>query len=600
MDVYKRLEEKINELIERVKQLDTEDVLGYIGAMLFAGKTGNLFELTGLSSPIKQLLYLGGLLLSTPEPQTKIEFNEKRYNELTTLLEEIANTYSLLFFPDEEEMKQGLSEQWKKSREVTMPVFLHYFNTVSLSYEEQQLLRIEKWFLPFNEQVEQEVGVSVQDILEWYSFVKESFKKPFENTKVLNDQYQKEIINFFETASKEGLGFEEIMPKITKTKATNLALQLVENVSLLFHISIDDMKQRFGEEKSNRLIEIFSIKREQRDFRYYTEKNPFEIAPLWRKSPNYLMCLEPKLLLNAIYDFLYSVMESSQYKNSWYKRRDIETENQTVEIIRGLFGNQAEYFTSVFENDKSQNEHDVLVIYKDTILIVEVKASKFKEPFRDPDKAYVRIKRDFRSDGGIQKAFEQGLNLKKLLLSNDSTNLYNQKGEVIKTIYKEDIKNVFIICLTAEDTGIVGTNLSLLLEKPEDEPFPWACNLYDFSTLIDAFIYKKLSPEKFIEYLSSRQRLHERFLSTDELEIAGFYLRYGSFQQLEKSSATHYFLTPDMSDIFDEIYFEKNGVEFETDAYCQHDEFLDKFIDFLEANGWHFGGGTKADRYRGE
>jgi uncharacterized protein YggL (DUF469 family) len=55
-----------------------------------------------------------------------------------------------------------------------------------------------------------------------------------------------------------------------------------------------------------------------------------------------------------------------------------------------------------------------------------------------------------------------------------------------------------------------------------------------------------------------------------------------------------------MSDIFDEIYFEKNGVEFETDAYCQHDEFLDKFIDFLEANGWHFGGGTKADRYRGE
>jgi hypothetical protein len=122
------------------------------------------------------------------------------------------------------------------------------------------------------------------------------------------------------------------------------------------------------------------------------------------------MCLEPKLLLNAIYDFLYSVMESSQYKNSWYKRRDIETENQTVEIIRGLFGNQAEYFTSVFENDKSQNEHDVLVIYKDTILIVEVKASKFKEPFRDPDKAYVRIKRDFRSDGGIQKAFEQGLN----------------------------------------------------------------------------------------------------------------------------------------------------------------------------------------------
>uniref|UniRef100_C5DAY0 Uncharacterized protein n=1 Tax=Geobacillus sp. (strain WCH70) TaxID=471223 RepID=C5DAY0_GEOSW len=25
----------------------------------------------------------------------------------------------------------------------------------------------------------------------------------------------------------------------------------------------------------------------------------------------------------------------------------------------------------------------------------------------------------------------------------------------------------------------------------------------------------------------------------------------------------------------------------------EHDEFWDKFIDFIEANGWHFGGGTK-------
>lgn len=24
-----------------------------------------------------------------------------------------------------------------------------------------------------------------------------------------------------------------------------------------------------------------------------------------------------------------------------------------------------------------------------------------------------------------------------------------------------------------------------------------------------------------------------------------------------------------------------------------HDEFLDKFIEFVEANGWYFGGGTK-------
>ncbi|WP_172249972.1 50S ribosome-binding protein YggL [Saccharibacillus deserti] len=42
----------------------------------------------------------------------------------------------------------------------------------------------------------------------------------------------------------------------------------------------------------------------------------------------------------------------------------------------------------------------------------------------------------------------------------------------------------------------------------------------------------------------------------------------------------------------------QKGIEIKGSVFADvgdvdHDEFLDKFIDFVESNGWSFGGGTK-------
>ncbi|MGG4184118.1 hypothetical protein ABEW24_12170 [Paenibacillus jamilae] len=36
-----------------------------------------------------------------------------------------------------------------------------------------------------------------------------------------------------------------------------------------------------------------------------------------------------------------------------------------------------------------------------------------------------------------------------------------------------------------------------------------------------------------------------------------------------------------------------SGAVFATEGNVDHDEFIDKFIEFVEANGWEFGGGSK-------
>lgn len=38
---------------------------------------------------------------------------------------------------------------------------------------------------------------------------------------------------------------------------------------------------------------------------------------------------------------------------------------------------------------------------------------------------------------------------------------------------------------------------------------------------------------------------------------------------------------------------EIKGVIFATEGDVHHDLFIDKFIEFVEANGWEFGGGSK-------
>ena len=42
-------------------------------------------------------------------------------------------------------------------------------------------------------------------------------------------------------------------------------------------------------------------------------------------------------------------------------------------------------------------ENDLLVVFGDTCIVVEIKNCGFRAPFRDPVKAYPRIKRDYEN-----------------------------------------------------------------------------------------------------------------------------------------------------------------------------------------------------------
>jgi len=564
-DLINKLDKEVEQLKAYLSQFPTYEVMCSIANDMMLKKQKLLTEID-LSAPHKQLLYLAGLLFSTERSENKT-FKESSYKRTKEIVQRIAYYYEELFFPTEEEYKEGLSETWKNVRKVSMPVFLNYFNTSPLLYQEQLIERIQSWFTPFDELFIENIGAPIKTLIEIYLFIQNYIQYQFDELFEIRKAVDKEYKAFFESINgMNDLTLEELREHASTHPVKKAFELLAKKIRLVYQVPINELEDKFDKQIINNFLTIFSLKRKKREFRYYTEKNPLELSPLWYYSDEFIFCAFLEQLLIAIYNFSYITLENSEKSSKFYKHRDRVSESKTLKVFKKLFKEKAKYYPSIFENDQSQNEHDILIIYKNILLIVEIKASKFKEPFRDPDKAFIRIKRDFNSSTGLQKAYNQSIHLNNLILSQNSTQLFDKNGNLVIEIIRDSIKKIYKILVTVEQMGIIACNLSLLLKKPENEPFPWACNLCDLETIIDGFNYKKLSTDEFFIYLDSREKLHKKFYCWDELEICGYYLLYGDFNKLEESDVDEFVFTPGMSDIFDKIYFEKLGIEFDFEA----------------------------------
>ena len=95
----------------------------------------------------------------------------------------------------------------------------------------------------------------------------------------------------------------------------------------------------------------------------------------------------PTFLLNAIYYKINDLLEQQTGKaaSKFSKKKADRVEEMFLEQFKMIFGNKATYHQTVCE-EKGTKEHDLLIEYKEFILIAEVKASKIREPFFNPEK----------------------------------------------------------------------------------------------------------------------------------------------------------------------------------------------------------------------
>lgn len=567
------MEDKIKAVKEKLSCIDTEELLGIISLHFttFANANGEIqenlpFQFTSeLMSPQKQYFYLAGLLMST-----QYKGNGKENNELLLSLEkdiqEITQDYIKGFIGDKELFKEEKKEKFKQNL-VSMDAFVSYFDTGVLRYNEQTEELIKTLYSPFDDELVAICGLKTSDYIDFFNFVTEKMTDAKNRMQDAFNELQRFLASFnqYETnPQKIEKEYQRLLNFGRDNPETFFKLQ--EGFTGNNKFKKQDVIDQYGKQKGEKLLELFALERKERDFKYYNGNNPFISHPLCWLNQDTLYSVSPQILLNAIFDCITDILENPKNKFSkkyWKTKADI-VEQEFLKCFKSVFHEDARYHMAVCEKPGTQ-EHDILIEFKNYILIAEVKASKVREPFFNPEKAYIRIKDHFFSESGIGYAYNQACILKKKIETETDTVLYEDMRKPFE-LHDIQSKKIIPIVLTLNQFGGIAINTSLLLTPEEGQSYPWVCNLHDFQNLIEILNYLKKTEDDFVEYVEWRSIKHKDIIASDELDIAE---QYFTISKMKKEAGTVFIANNVKRSLIDKIYFEKLGLAF-PDVYSEH------------------------------
>ncbi|MCK7174996.1 hypothetical protein [Enterobacter cloacae] len=543
------LDKKIEELKSLTAKLDIYKVANSLfHELMMFGQMGSRGK---LNSPARQSLYLLGVMSSQSICNTE-ELSDEKLNKIYSLLNDIYSKYLSVYFPDKKDFEQGIDNSWLKTRHASMPAFLGYFFESKKIATDELRKDLLKTYEQFEDIISAHFGLSHKDMIEITDRIGSILQNRIDYIyKILGDVDTKRLefansdVNEYHEnlkALQEGCG--PLMLKLMRL-SEEICIFKFDEIDGIDPAKIEQFKQHFVLKKGT-----------ANDINYITDENSLETNPIITvDEKNYALCSINFMLL-AVQNKIDQYFKDSKFNDRFRKARDIKLEQDAKEAFNELLPENSIVLESVFENNKSSNEHDLVIITNRTILIVEAKAAPRREPLRDPSRAFTRIKDDFKKKSGIQSGCDQALNLKTLIEKNEITILYDKKGNVLHTISKQDFDEIYCICVTKDDFGLLATDLTILLEKNDDVKSPWVINIDDLRFLISCLKYIGKDWLYFIDYLSQRVNLMGKIIAADELEIAGAFLKYNGFKNINKDSP-QLFLDISESTVFDEIHLAK-------------------------------------------
>lgn len=343
-----RLESLSKELKEYLRKYDTQSILGHLSFLITCIANGTAQkELGRLASPMRQLYYIAGLIVSDEDNGTKdVQFSEADWTHIVDLLVEIDKEYFQIFMPNE---PSDVTEEWKRKVEVAMPTFLSYFNVGPLNYEEQVIEQIHGVFSNLDDVIYDNTHVHIDDWMKFYDNLEYWCNYNLQSLGVGAKDYPvrdnwKEYTNF-------GIGSPSEVPNVIKNmyndRETKLLFVIDPGIKCRFKPS-DLALNGLTEEQVMQILSLLSIKRETTDFLYYTGANPLLTKPIVDIGNDMYQVFEEKRVLHAI---LY-LFEDVCKRNDSSKSRLVHSKGAYLEkkiegVFRKLFRDNCEIIGSV-------------------------------------------------------------------------------------------------------------------------------------------------------------------------------------------------------------------------------------------------------------
>lgn len=544
--------EGLSELRDLLSKCSTYSVVG--SCLAYHLRTAHSEDIEErLTSPAKQIPFLISMLLCGEEPETPIEFGESEWRKATSILDRLFSAYMLLFLPSEEDLGAASSEWWRV-REVSMLAFFHFFNNGLLASIEQVIERIKIYVVPFDRELTGILGISASQALSVCQWISEKLQESLDNLQTGFGEEYEHRLHLLNKAGEEDWSLDMLRTKAQESAYIQRAERLLSELQSLGLVSLSELEDAFPT-IARIFWSQFSIGRgEAPEIRYPTEQSNFELRPLIRISDNEAFCPVVNMLFSAVLSVGERSLLEGGVRDRYLRSRDKALEDEVLKKVKSFLSPNARIFSGVFETPDCQYEHDIVALDENLCIILEAKATPPVEPFRNPEKAFKRLRDAFRSDTGIQKAYQQANRVVSRLKAGEVVPLYDGRGREIDCLLPDPSKLVVGICVTRDNFGPIATNLALLLEKEASDSYPWATNIIDLSSLADAWKYLGWGSREFRRYLEQRIVLHGKVFSDDELDYAGFFIRHGGFDAALQTRADLLQLNPEYSSLFDEIY----------------------------------------------
>jgi len=319
-------------------------------------------------------------------------------------------------------------------------------------------------------------------------------------------------------------------------------------------------------EKVNKILSLLSVKRTKSDFLFYTATrpgNPLYEKPILDTGRGLYQVFEVKQVIHSINTILEQFSTKTQVNATKYvKNKGKLLEDRIIQLFSNFFKSDYRFNHNYYVDGCEQ---DLLFLWKDYAFIIEAKGYSLREPLRDPDKAFVRIKDDFNDCIGY--GYSQTRRVEKKFIDGVPLTITDKDGNVIDVIDTNQYDEDFSIIVNLKSFGQIQCDLSTLLQlEYEDDVYPWAVKLDDLEIFLLTLIARKKTPQDFVNFLLMREALHEKLICSDELELCGAFIE-GKLKQKKIDIANIIATQPNMGDIFDQQY--DKGMGFKNEKYLK-------------------------------
>lgn len=272
-------------------------------------------------------------------------------------------------------------------------------------------------------------------------------------------------------------------------------------------------------------------------------------------------CPNPVLLARKLDRILESwIAEDGNYfRDRFARKRGEFLERRTADLFRALLPGAIVLRNLYYEHREGESsqrfETDAIVVWDRFLFIVESKAGALDIPARRG--ALQGLKESLKEIVG--RGAEQALRTRSFIESADEVSFEDSNREIVLRVKRDDFDRIFLVNVTLESLGFLGSQLPLLKElgvlKTQD--WPWSVYLNDLRVISEILE----TGSDFVAMLKARLRANDirQFFTADELDIMMMYLREG-VDLTEVNLENHdFFLPHGYTDDLDRYYAYLSG-----------------------------------------